>query len=262
MKKYMKYLITTCFLLIAFLALPIKSEAANTTSSRQYTQVEDYAGYLTEAEISKLRDKLDKISENRQMDISIVTVNSLSDWEDTTDKPYTQATPLADDWFDYNGYGYGPDKDGILLLVAKEDRKWAMSTSGKGIDKYTDSVLSDIEDGFKPDLSAGNYYDAFNSFADECDAVFRFPLGKYVLYSLLAGIIIAFLIVSAMKSKLKSVAFQSGAADYKEKDSLRVTNSNDFYLYSTVTRTAKPKESSSTHTSSSGSSHGGSSGSF
>ena len=50
--------------------------------------------------------------------------------------------------------------------------------------------------------------------------------------------------------------------------SLHINRSRDIFLYHQVTRTAKPKEESfggggsSTHTSSSGETHGGSSGSF
>ena len=44
--------------------------------------------------------------------------------------------------------------------------------------------------------------------------------------------------------------------------SLQVTESRDIFLYRNVIRTAKPKETSTTHTSSSGRTHGGSSGKF
>ena len=68
-----------------------------------------------------------------------------------------------------------------------------------------------------------------------------------------------------MKSKLKTVRAQAAAGNYLKKDSLTVTERSDLFLYYTVTRTEREKESSSgssTHTSSSGTTHGGKSGKF
>ena len=42
-----------------------------------------------------------------------------------------------------------------------------------------------------------------------------------------------------MKSKLKSVSYQSGAADYVVPDSFKLNDSRDVYLYSTVTKTER-----------------------
>lgn len=39
-----------------------------------------------------------------------------------------------------------------------------------------------------------------------------------------------------MKSKLTSVRYQSGAADYVVPDSFKLNDSRDVYLYSTVTK--------------------------
>jgi len=63
-----------------------------------------------------------------------------------------------------------------------------------------------------------------------------------------------------MKGQLKSVRFKSAASDYTKAGSMNVTESRDLFLYRTVSRREKPRENSggsSTHTSSSGRSHGG-----
>ena len=84
---------------------------------------------------------------------------------------------------------------------------------------------------------------------------------------MLIGLAVAFVITAMMKSQLKSVRFQSEAANYVKKDSMKVTQSKDLFLYRNVDRREKPKESSSsggssTHTSSSGTTHGGGGGKF
>ena len=57
-----------------------------------------------------------------------------------------------------------------------------------------------------------------------------------VCISVVVGIIIGFII---MKSKLASVRYQSGAADYMVPDSFKLNDSRDVYLYSTVTKTER-----------------------
>ena len=89
----------------------------------------------------------------------------------------------------------------------------------------------------------------------------------YLGVALVIGLVTALIVTGVMKGQLKSVAPQRDATDYVRQGSMNVTRSNDFYLYSTVSKSAKPKNEdnsggSSTHTSSSGDTFGGSSGKF
>lgn len=60
-----------------------------------------------------------------------------------------------------------------------------------------------------------------------------------VCISVVIGIIIGFIGSGIMKSKLTSVRYQSGAADYMVPDSFKLNDSRDVYLYSTVTKTER-----------------------
>ena len=60
-----------------------------------------------------------------------------------------------------------------------------------------------------------------------------------VCISVVVGIIIGFIGSGIMKSKLTSVRYQSGAADYVVPDSFKLDDSRDIYLYSTVTKTER-----------------------
>jgi uncharacterized protein len=132
-------------------------------------------------------------------------------------------------------------------------------------------------------LKEQEYALAFNDFADNCDAFLEeaksgtpydsghmpkgsFPLVSNVLIALAAGFIIAFIVVSVMRAKLKSVRSEKAAANYIKSGSMHITEQKDIFLYRNITRTERPKESdsggSSTHSSSSGSTHGGGGGSF
>ena len=78
---------------------------------------------------------------------------------------------------------------------------------------------------------------------------------------------VALIVCLIMKSQLKSVRSQPEAMSYVINDSVSFTEQSDVFLYKTLTKTKIQKAESgsggsSTHTSSSGATHGGSSGKF
>lgn len=234
----------------------------------------DNEGLVELGDAERINNLIDEVSERQQMDIVIVTVGSL---EGKT------ATEYADDYYDYNGYGFGESKDGILLLISMEYRDWAISTTGNAIPAFTDAGQAFIIDRILPDLSEGNYSDCFIDFINWCDKFMTqaktgspYDVGELpkepfsffgaLITSLVVGIIVSVVMVFVLKGQLTSVSKMTHAADYVRKNSLKVDANRDVYLYSNVVKTALPKESSGggsgTHISSSGSSHGGSSGKF
>lgn len=237
-------------------------------------RVQDSAKLLSSEERLNLQAKLDEISDRQQLDVVVVTTDSLDD---------RTAEAYADDMFDYGGYGYGDNRDGVLFLISMEEREWHISTRGYGITAFTDAGIQYIGKQMKPDLKAGNYAKAFDTYADLCDEFItkarngnpydvkslpREPLSfKWIPISIVVGVVLAFIVVGMMKSKLKTVRNQAEANDYLKPGSLDVTERRELFLYHTLTRTAKPKDDdssggSSTHTSSSGATHGGGGGSF
>ena len=247
--------------------------------------VVDQAGLLSANEVTALSEKLAAIAGRYQCDIVIVTVDGLG---------RKTATAFADDFFDYNGYGYNavPDEngmtvngDGILLLVSMEERDYAISTSGFGITALTDYGINDLEGRFLPDLSKGNYAAAFNTFADRCEWLLKtarngrpYDVGYNINWltlgiAILAGLLFAFIPVGTMKRQLTSVAQNTNANLYLDAQSFALTQNSDVFLTKTVARTRHVEAQkssgggghfggSSTHTSSSGGSHGGHSGKF
>ena len=241
----------------------------------ELTRVVDMADLLDNSEEADLLSMLDEISNRQELDVVVVTVNTLDG-----------KTPMdyADDFYDYNGYGFGENRDGVLLLVCMEDRDWRISTSGYGITVFTDAGIEYISEKFLPDLSDGNYADAFTTYAELCDEFITqartgdpydtnnlpkepFNVFTSLLISLAVGILVSLIVTGKMKGKLKTVRMQPAAEEYVRKGSMLVTESSDLFLYSHVDRRAKSKDNdsggrSSTHTSSSGSSHGGGGGKF
>lgn len=230
----------------------------------------DDAELLSNSEENALLETLEDISRRQQMDIVVVTTDSL----------YGQ-TPrnYADDFYDYNGYAM----DGVLLLVSMESRDWYISTAGYGITAVTDAGLEYMANQFLDDLSDGYYYDAFTTYANLCDEFIdqakngrpydagnmpkgAYPFGFNLLVSLVIGFVVALIITGVMAAQLKTVDFQRTAKNYVKAGSLHVTNAREIFLYRQVHRRPRPKQNSSggsrTHTSSSGRSHGGGGGKF
>ena len=108
----------------------------------------DQAGLLSADEQDTLSASLDDISERGEVDVVIVTTDSLGG---------KTAQEYADDYFTDHGYGQGEDRDGILFLVDMGDRNWAIATHGYAIDAFTDAGQSYIMDQVKPYLSDGDY---------------------------------------------------------------------------------------------------------
>ena len=88
----------------------------------------------------------------------------------------------------------------------------------------------------------------------------------FLVFAVIAGVIISFLIMIKYTKQLKSVQAKAKADDYVVKDSLNLKSAKDIFLYKTVSRVRRQTESSGggggSHTSSSGSSHGGGGGKF
>ena len=127
------------------------------TYAAEPDRVMDMAGLLTSSEEEELRGQIADIAREYQFDAVIVTADSLNG---------KTAEEYADDYFDYNGYGYGEDYDGVLLLISMEYRDWAISTCGRGQEVFTDYGLDRIRDAIVPYLSQGQYYSAFERFLD------------------------------------------------------------------------------------------------
>ena len=263
MKKWYILLMTAVFLL----GMTVPAAAAD------YPRVYDEADLLTDTEERSLRAVLDDLSAAWQTDIVIAAVHSTGMYSPMA---------YADDFFDYNGYGYGANRDGIILLISMEERDWWISTSGYAITAFTDAGLSYMGEQIVPYLSAGDYAGAFGEFAALCDAFLQqaragdpfdmhnlpkapFEGGTALIISLIVGLVIALIYTGTLKAQLHTVHRQAAASEYVKDGSFALHNSRDLFLYRNVRRTERQTSSpgaSSVHRSSSGRSHGGGGGKF
>ena len=181
--------------------------------------------------------------------------------------------------------GYGSSHDGIILVLDYDSGDWAISTTGSGIDIFTDAgqeyLMEKVTKDLREDPPA-----AFSVYADQCeDFIIQAANGKpydvgnmpkdfNLLIDIPVGIVIelliAYAIVKRQKDALRSVRRRVAAREYMRPGSLKLTAQDEQYLYNTVDRIKKESSASSggssggstTHVSSSGTTHGGSSGKF
>ncbi len=248
----------------------------------EYYRVIDKPIILSQPDRVALLEKLDEISIRQKMDVVVMITKSLDG--DTIEE-------YADDAYDVRSYGYGENRDGVLLLIDMETKSWHITTCGYGETAFTASGIKHIGEQMMPYLSDEDYAGAFNVYAEKCDEFITlarngtpFDLGEdsqgssdsseeakkplslvWIPVSIVIGIVVAFFVVKGMKNDLKSVKKKKEANSYVRNGSMVLTENYDTFLYSEVTKTEIQKQNnsgSSTHTSSSGTSHGGGGGSF
>lgn len=261
-------LVMSVSIMSVFLGFSVSSAAGKKS-------VIDDAGLIKASDEKELDKKIKNIQKDK-FDVVILTVKSLDG---------KSAQDYADDYYDNNDYGLDNEKSGVLFLVSKGDRKYHISTKGAGIKAFTDYGIGRIKEEIKPYLSDGDYFNACDEFLNITkDFVKAYKDGTpydtdnpyneeidYVILEVIA-LVIAFVIslisVGIMRLRMNTAKPKGTAMEYIKKGSFKLTSEKDIFMYSTVTKTAKPKDNdnsaggSTTHVSSSGSEHGGGGGSF
>lgn len=242
----------TALLLAAVLVIPASAAVADSP------RIDDMADLLSAEQEQALTAKLRDYSEAQNCDIVFVTTPDLS----TADFSFNgTAVDFADRYYETHGYA----ADGVLVLITLESengrRNITFSCSGKCMKRLSDDEQNELLDAVLYDSYSDDiyYYKILDKIADGINRDLTPRVKWYLLpLSLGIGFAIAMLIMTRLRNKLKSVSMQRGAASYVRPGSMNVTASRDTYLYSTVSRTEKPKnDSDSGRTSSGGGSHSG-----
>jgi uncharacterized protein len=132
------------------------------------TSVYDYAGLLTASEKANLENKLVKYSDTTSTQMVVAIIGSTKG-EDIS--------MLGAKWGQEWGIGQAKEDNGILILLAKDDRQVDINT-GYGIetiitDRMAEQVINRI---MIPQFKNGNYYAGLNAGSD---ALEQMLLGEY-----------------------------------------------------------------------------------
>lgn len=215
--------------------------------------VADNADVLTDSEEKALAERLENVGFSHGIKIGVLTVDS------TNGK---SLGAFADAYYDFGGYGYGENSDGLMLLYntgrLDNNRGVHITARGKAIKLMSDAEMDEIIDLIIPWLQSGQAAVAFDTFADESMIALENKIPLYwIPLSIAIGFVLAFIVVKIEASKLNSIRQQIDAAAYVE--DVMLTGEADRFMFKNVKRIPKPKNTSgsSTHRSSSGHTHSG-----
>lgn len=268
--------------LVLLVILPLLSGSASAAGLMKRNYVSDDAGALSTAEINSLNESAREVSEQYACSVTVFYTTALNG---------RNVQSFADDYFDLNDMGYGMTEDGILLLVDTEERAYQISTSGYGIDAFTDAGIRRIEDKVLPCLGRNDWNGAAEQFISSCGSLLRqarnghpydvsttgssSPLQRFNAPLLgltgFLGALFGGLPLSKQKKALQTVKKQQNATQYIYGQNPVLTKRIDRYLTSNVVRVRKAENNSSSgssgggssvHISSSGHTHGGHGGHF
>lgn len=249
------------FIALLYLLFPLSSLANKTKLVDEY-------GALSDDEKEDLEKQIEDLIAKTGFDIVVYFADSED--EDTT--------ALADDFFDYNNYGLGNDREGIIICINYPQRDYTITTSGekvKGL--FTDAALDEeLYANITPYLSDGDSYLAIEAYLEGIEYiydnpdVYAYPYEEYqssisplklsLLVASCTSLIISIATFFILRGQLKNQHIKRDADQYIYDTHINILRSGEIFLYKTShTEKIERNDSSgsSSHISSSGRSHGG-----
>jgi uncharacterized protein len=130
--------------------------------------VNDYTNTLSVDQVNQLEQKLVAFDDSTSTQIAVVIIKSLGGYEIAD-----YASRLGEKW----GVGRDKKNNGVVLLVALEDRKVTIQT-GYGVEGALPDAIARriIENEIKPDFKNANYYQGLEK---GTDAIIAYTKGEY-----------------------------------------------------------------------------------
>lgn len=259
--KQLRFLILVVFLVSGCMGIAPAFGALLADSDQR---VYDYAGLFPAAKVAELNTKARALTLQHLQDVVVVTINNSQG---------KSAMDYADDFYDYNGFGIGPDYNGLLLLIDMDNREFYITTTGSAIKIFTDAKIDAMLDNIYKYVAKGDYAGGAGAFLRDTERYLEainkpkqirywswefFGVGLFAIFMIMGTIILRH------KRGLMSVP---SARVYLDNASCDLTKCEDNFLRSSTRRIRIDSDSSSsggssTHTSSSGTTHGGGGRSF
>ena len=131
----------------------LAGQAQGTIPQPQSKYVSDYANVLTLEDQSAIEDELYRVEEQTGIEITVVTVTRIADY----DASNPAIEPFAQNWFNAWGIGKRKTNDGVLLLMSVEARKCRIQLGG-GYPREMDQRMAQVmQDDIIPAFKRGQY---------------------------------------------------------------------------------------------------------
>ncbi len=215
--------------------------------------VQDDADLLSAEEEDALEKECARVSEVHGMGVYIVTTQDfgggdIKNWQRQIFTEYGLGTDCAD--------------SGVMLAISMAARDWGMVGFGEAQGAFTTYGRERMGELILDDMSGGEFYDAFARYVSMADDYltayeegkpytedhhygegWRIPL--IIGVSFLLSLAVSLVIVLTWKKSMNTRVRRDGALEYMREGSFRLSNRTDRFLYHTVSRTKRQKESSS-----------------
>ncbi len=260
-----KRLISLALLLILILVPALTAQAA------EGVYIYDTVGILTADEQNALQQKAAEISEQYECAVYVVVVD---DFQKYTNYSVRQA---AENIYTDNGFGWGEEKSGVMLLLSMAERDYSLIAYGYGNTAFTDYGKDILSEKFLDDFKGDNWYAGFDDYVGYSGEMLQRsregspidvssdgvrgasrslreklgPIGLFLIIIVLP-VAIAFIVCSTMKAKMKSVRRAVSAQQYNVDSAVDLYESSDVFTHVTESRVRIQNDSSR-----SGGGHGG-----
>lgn len=253
--------ILACTLLLLLLCTSVLAMSAQETDFSTF--VVDKASLFTEKGIQDLETKIKEIAKEHNIAAVIVTAK---------DVPAGKYVQYADDYYDYHGYGFDASKSGVLLLIDINNRMLYISTTGSMIRTITDRRIESILDKITPAAKKNNYDRVAHLFLNSIENYLAANSTKIkdlrIWEWAIIGIafLIGFFALQGAVQRSYNLAYNTYQYNMQKNADVEITDREDRFSHQNVSRTriesSSSRSGSSTHTGSSGTSHGGGGRSF
>ncbi len=241
---------------------PAPSASTNGEADAQLDHVTDAAALLSDAQWAELEARAANLSQQYHCSVYIVTV------DDYTNYSGSDVRGCAEEIFTDYDLGWGADRDGVLLLLSMADRDYALIAHGDfGNAAFTDYGKDVLSDEFLDDFRYDEWYDGFSDYLDESGDMMaaardghpvdvpgysgggssshssqRITAGG-VAGCIIVGLIVALIVCTVFKKKMKSAKIQTLAEEYVEPEGVQITVKEDHFSHRTVHREVIEKRS-------------------
>lgn len=261
--------------IVFVLMLFIFFSKTNYASSTQ--NIYDYHGLLSTAERISLQEKASRISNKYQIGIYVLIVENYNSIEG---RFYGSLQSASENFYTDKDLGYGEDKDGLMLTLVMNGRKfWLLTHGNRGNKYFTDYARKDvIIPEFLDDFKKNNWVNGFENYFETSEMVLEYgyehgpmDIGNSpednnwrIVFSLLggvsAGVFFAYKKSMQDREAMDTALLELEASNYVSEGDFKITDFEDRYTHKDVKR-VKVKDSSSDGDSGGGGGGGGFSGS-
>ena len=257
------FLLLTIFILsccVTFAAAKPDTSHENSAQQNLNSSVVDTAKIFSSNQKKNLTEKIQQLEQKYKIKIGINFLKSIEGQDIDT---------VANERL-RKYYGNGQN-GGIVLTVVTETRKWNIALDAKLKQRILDyGEVAYHNDNFYDKLHNDDYFGAANAYLDNIDSLLNYyeqngtpydrsqefdPISLAVAIGI--AIVLGFVIREWLIGSMSNVKFASEARDYLKRETVRLTEQRDTYLYTNVTRHKKSRGSGGSGGRSSG---GGSSG--